>query len=697
MKHWKDVDFKRIYPEILTTPTELDTYCPVVSAFDLESTKIIINNEKIAFMYIWQMGIKDEIFYGRTWDELRECLQKIQKDLELSSKRRLIVFDHNLKFDFQYFKSELNVSEKSFIARDIRDVIRCIVNECFEWRDSACYIELSLESVGQNIGIPKLPAFDYDKIRLPGTPLTSYEMQYCENDIKILLEYYNRELKLYNNKIRKIPLTATQRVKRLIWAEYKEEGNTRAARSRKFKDNEKDQLIMKQLRSAYWGAYTWANPLYIGFNVEDAISADLDSAYAGLALTQRFPLTRFKPCGLCDENKILKDNRNAYIITLEISGLRNKYPNLGYLPAHKIKHWEYDKEKSVVLQGKILKTSHIILTITEIDLQIIKDFYTWDKLNILNLLCAKKGNLPSYIINSVAELYKSKKDLKMKRRRMKQKGIIKPEIELAYTKSKTNVSRIYGAFVQDPEPTQYEYDTSNNIINAEGNGNIKKAPEIVYYPWGVWITAYCRREMLNLVKKFAVEGTHGKQKYNDTVLYIDTDCIKVLNSTTNADNIISCYNENVKQKIYNLCEVSDLILSDLEGIGELDIEKYNSIKILGQKRYGIIDNNGQFICRMAGLSSKNKLFDNKTPEECLDLLQLEMDIPAEIACNKKCDYVTFENHREFNVTDYLGHTETISVKSFAVITTTGYSTKTHSSTLMSMADADHIQRMFTRG
>ena len=48
-------------------------------------------------MYIWMFSINKDVYYGRTWDEFIEFLNR----LELFNDKKKIVFVHNLSFEFQ--------------------------------------------------------------------------------------------------------------------------------------------------------------------------------------------------------------------------------------------------------------------------------------------------------------------------------------------------------------------------------------------------------------------------------------------------------------------------------------------------------------------------------------------------------------------------------------------------------------------
>lgn len=698
MEWWNNIDFKS---SLITNKKEKyndKKYISLIAAFDIETSTVEIDDEnKIAFMYVWQMAIENVIFYGRTWEDFRRCLEKIQNELSLNSKFKMVVYVHSMKFDFSFFKSECNVSSQDFLARDSHDVIKCIVNDCFEFRDSYCYTEKPLEDMGREIGISKMDGeeYDYKKIRHSETPLTPYELQYCENDVKILVKYFRRECERYGS-IADVPLTLTQRVKKVLWKHYREIGSRAAATARKLKDTRRDKATLRLLRSAYWGAINFCNPLYIGYPIDDVVSVDLDSAYGALALSKKFPNYKFQSMPIPKDPIDLINDKYSYLITLKIVGLKNKYPNIGFLPSYKIRHWDYNTIDAVIDQGKILSTSSAIITITEIDFKLLYEFYTWTKLKIINVLGSKKTYLPDYITQSIIELYQDKKRTKKELQEIRKARKTTDYEELNYSNVKSMVSRIYGVFVQDPEPDIYKYDSELNTIESDRKNKISSASDLTSYQWGVWITAYCRYEMLMLLKKIAVEVTHGKERYKNIVLYIDTDCVKFINDNSSVANIITQYNKNVKKIFKEFCQLYEIPYKTIEGIGELDREDYKKVKLLGQKKYVYINNKDEFVYKISGLSKKNKLFDNKTPEECMDIVKLDMEVPADIAKNSECKYVTYDKHRTFLITDYLGESLEVSVKSFAVINKVPYTSNSSMADMLKHINPEKVKRAVER-
>ena len=103
----------------------------VASCFDIEASSfydnfIIKPENKRAIMYAWVFGIKEYCYIGRTWDEFEELTDILTETLELTDKRRLIVYVHNLSYDFQFFRTHFDFNK--VFALTERDPIQAITD-----------------------------------------------------------------------------------------------------------------------------------------------------------------------------------------------------------------------------------------------------------------------------------------------------------------------------------------------------------------------------------------------------------------------------------------------------------------------------------------------------------------------------------------------------------------------------------------
>ena len=77
----------------------------VCSAFDIEASSFYENNEKRCCMYAWVFGLNGRCIRGRTWQEFIDVTNKLSKVYNLSPEQRLVIYVHNLSYEFQWFKN----------------------------------------------------------------------------------------------------------------------------------------------------------------------------------------------------------------------------------------------------------------------------------------------------------------------------------------------------------------------------------------------------------------------------------------------------------------------------------------------------------------------------------------------------------------------------------------------------------------
>ena len=114
-----------------------------IYSFDIETSSYLVLNNKVipaikyldlteeeqkncefrSCMYIWMFSINDKVYYGRTWQELKNFLFRL--DYYNNSKK--IVFIHNLAFEFQYLKSVFKFN--NVFARKSHKVMKCEFEE----------------------------------------------------------------------------------------------------------------------------------------------------------------------------------------------------------------------------------------------------------------------------------------------------------------------------------------------------------------------------------------------------------------------------------------------------------------------------------------------------------------------------------------------------------------------------------------
>ena len=257
-------------------------YFNIPASFDIETTSFIAGHDvkgepiKVATMYIWQLGFNGTVVYGRTWEEFGNVLYELVDYLELSETRHLVIYVHNLGYEFQFMRKWFDW-DKVFAIKQRRPVYA--ITGGLEFRCSLFLSNYSLEYIGKEL-LHKYPVkklvgnLDYSLMRHSKTPLTQEELDYCINDVKVVMSYIQEKIE-NDGDITKIPLTNTGYVRNFCREycyydgipEEDVEGRKRVRmnyraimRSLRVQSDEE----YEQMQRAFAGGFTHASALYSG-------------------------------------------------------------------------------------------------------------------------------------------------------------------------------------------------------------------------------------------------------------------------------------------------------------------------------------------------------------------------------------------------------------------------------------------------
>ena len=104
-------------------------YLNYFAAFDIEATNDPMINQ--AFMYIWQFQIEDITVVGRSWDEWLLFLNQIGE--MLPEDVYLVLYVHNLSYEFSFLKGIYPFDKEEVFATDYREVLKCEMFSHFEF------------------------------------------------------------------------------------------------------------------------------------------------------------------------------------------------------------------------------------------------------------------------------------------------------------------------------------------------------------------------------------------------------------------------------------------------------------------------------------------------------------------------------------------------------------------------------------
>ena len=584
----------------------------VPASFDIETSSFILNSDardeptKLACMYIWQFGLNGSVIYGRTWEQFMDFLDELVDYLGLDIHRRLLIYVHNLGYEFQFLQKWLKW-DKVFAIKNRRPVYAICGG--LEFRCSLFLSNYSLAYLGDNLlhtyPVKKLVGnLDYSKIRHSQTPLTDDELAYCVNDVKVVMSYIQEKIE-QDGDIGQIPLTNTGYVRNYCRKEcFYEECETEEDRKRVMLNY---RALMKsltisgkdeydQLHRGFMGGFTHAGCLHA--NSKDGPifrvgSADLTSSYPFAMVAQYYPMSRGEYIGHVDEPKLFKHYLSKYCCIFDIE-FTNLKPAVEYENPLSLSRC-VTAGKVVTNNGRIVSAQRCRTTLTELDYDTITKFYTWDACKIMNLRVYQRGYLPRALILAILKLYEDKTSLK---------GVVGKEIE--YLVSKNMINAAFGMMVTAIIRDDFEYSDHwfKEVVDVDSQltGYNKNFNRFLYYGWGVWVTAHARHNLFSAIVEFG-----------EDYVYSDTDSIKGINFDMHED-YFKRYNDKVFEQLLTMCNHYHIPFSKCKPktkkgeeklIGLWEIEKpYKYFKTVGAKRYMYMYEDGFVNMTVSGVNKK---------------------------------------------------------------------------------------------
>lgn len=564
------------------TNNKKQVYYNIPCSFDIESTSFYMNGQKHAIMYEWTLGLNGAVMIGRTWEEFMEVYRVITETLRTYTDRRLVIYIQNLGFEFQFMRKRLQW--ENVFSIDQRKPIYAVTTEGIEFRCSYLLSGYSLAMLGKQLR--KYPVkkavgdLDYSLLRHSKTPLTRKEIGYCVNDVRVVMNYIQERIES-DGDITRIPYTKTGYVRTYCRNSCMYEGRSHKKNGWKFVEYSRlmsglrlDVDEYEQLKRAFQGGFTHANAFYSGRTLTDVASFDFTSSYPAVMLSEKFPMSSAQRVEITSEEEFRK-NLSCYccLFDLEIHGLEATTLYEHPLSVSRC----YNVRGGVEDNGRLVSAESLTTTVTEQDFFILENFYRWDYIQIGNFKRYKRGYLPTDFVKAILKLYSDKTTLK---------GVEGKEEE--YLRSKEMINSCYGMTVTDicrDEIIYSEGEWSEEAVNIEEalrKYNTSKK-RFLFYPWGVWITAYARKNLFT-----------GIYEFKDDYVYSDTDSLKVLNVDRHRD-YIEQYNAMVLDKLrramrYHGLPYDAISPKTIEGkekpLGVWDYEgTYTRFKTLGAKRY----------------------------------------------------------------------------------------------------------------
>ena len=586
------------------------TYINLACEIDIEVSSFYdTSNEKVGLMYCFTLGVNGHSVFGRTKDDLLNLISFIIDTFKLDKNNRLIFYIQNLSYEFQFFMKWFKWI--SVFALKQRTPVKAVTFDGIEFRCSYLLSGYSLAKMGEHLQKYKVEKkvgdLDYRLIRTPKTPLTDKEIDYVLNDGLVVMAFIQEQIESHRNNITQIPLTKTGEVRKYCRNMCLYNGGGSHKRSGRyflkyhyFIHNLNIISIneYKQLKRAFAGGFTHANPLVVGAIQKNIASYDFTSSYPAVMLSEKYPMTNGKLVNISSKEEFEKYiNLYCCLFDATFSDLKS---NIWF--EHYISESHCYARSNVKLDnGRVISADEISITLTEQDYKIIEKTYSWKNLKVKNMRVYKRDYLPKEFIIAILELYKKKTILK---------DVAGMESE--YLHSKELLNSCYGMCVTDICREEIEFDLSGGTWKEERKeqnfeNDIVKYNEskqrFLAYQWGIWVTAYARANLWNGILAIGMD-----------YCYSDTDSIKLINPEMHK-NYFESYNKRIVEKLYRMLDHYELphdvispktIKGESKTIGVWSYEFNGDLKTLGAKRY-IIKQSDKYEITIAGLNKKTTM------------------------------------------------------------------------------------------
>lgn len=617
-------------------------YLNISAAFDIE-TSSWEDDDKHACMYIWMMGIEDYIFYGRTWDEWLEAVSVISTVLNLSSERKLIIYVHNLAYEFQWICKLLDW-ERVF-AIEQRKPLECFATNGIVFRCSYLLSGESLDKVGSKLktgNVKKTGQLDYTKIRHRETPLTPEEMEYCEYDIKVVIDYIREQIRQNRGRITLIPLTKTGYVRNYCRKECLPSNSGQWYRYRRLMNNLQltpDEYTL--LHEAFQGGFTHACARFSHKTIKDVASYDFTSSYPAVMVLEQFPMSKgYKVDNISEEEFKYRLDYFCCLFRVTFYNIDEKVTADHPISASRCLRIKDD----ILDNGRVVSASELTLTVTDVDFKIIQDFYDYDNYTVSDFYYYYRGYLPTPFIRAVLGLYKDKTELKGVKGREDDYMLSKELLNSCYGMMVTNI-------IRDEITYDGEWGQHSVNINEKLTFYNESKKRFLSYAWGVWVTAYARYNLFTAIK-------HCWGAY----IYSDTDSIKLTNHQM-FKSYFENYNNDLLKKIKKSADhhrfSTDLYMPQtIKGvtkvIGAWDYEgTYDRFKTLGAKRY-MTEQDGEYSITVSGINKKTAMPYILKYSDTFTAFDNDLYIPKQYTGKNIHTYI--DDEQLGTVTDYTGKT-----------------------------------------
>lgn len=590
LKHWREY-IPRKYPVYYHGRNK---YVNAIFAFDTETTTFFRalgewvtqdgayeNDEysempKRALVYIWQLAIDNDVYYGRELSEFVEFWELICK----FNSAAKIVYVHNLGYDFAFLAEYLPNDIEIFARKLYTPMYARIKSIATEFRCSYILTNMSLDQCAKQFKLDvqkKTGQLNYTTPRTPLTKLTPAELEYCEYDVLVIVAMIRDIFVPRYGCVANIPLTQTgevrREVKKILTGKYY------LADMQKLKPDLQQYRILTRVLQ---GGYTHLNPYYNGDILTGVRSFDRSSSYPAEICTKKFPMSPFRRVTFTGINS----DQYAYLLHIRLSDIHARGV-WAYIARHKV-----SVARNVTNDnGKIAAADLVEMWVTEIDYEIIVENYNIGNIEVLDCYRSVKKYLPKKLIEYVLQQYSGKTTLK---------GV--EDSYTLYMRMKQMLNSVFGMMITNNITDEVVYINKEWGVERLTDESIKarldEEKPFLSFAWGIWVTAGARAELWHFINRIGFD-----------CIYCDTDSTKILNADK-YQYLYDDYRAIIDERINKVCEYYDLDKSlyypvDNRGnphpLGYFEDEgEYSKFLSIGSKKY-CYEQGGKYHAVVAGL------------------------------------------------------------------------------------------------
>ena len=587
-------------------------YIDVTCTFDIETT----NSDEDGFAYSFQTCIGGLVVVPRYFEDWAELIEMLCDKWRVTEKRKLIIYVHNLGYEFTYIIQLLTLrwGDCKALYTKSRKPLTLEFSNGIEFRDSLKLFQKSLARATEGCKHEKLKGdLDYTVYRTPDTPLDDKEFAYCVNDVLGLYEAIERMKKEHGFNAATLPLSNTALVKQEVNKTVNKDKGFDPIRKALTLSKSQTYLAYKAMAGGDTHGARWK----AGYTFTNCNSYDFKSAHPSQQLLWKFPSGQ--PIDLPentpeeDMNAII-DNGMGWVGQVAVSGLhiKDECPD-PCISVSKCINTEVITDSD---NGRVLDTvGTLIFFCDSNDWQRIRDGYEYEEMTALDSFAFRLSYLPDSFRMAIFEKFKIKETMKGS-----------PE----YMFSKICVNTIYGATAQKQIRDEYTADIGETIdfeklgweknLEDMDDKEVEKAQNkknTFPFLWGLWTASLTRLKLWRLLK---IVGW-------DKVIYWDTDSCKFEGAKVPA---VEEYNREIQEQ----CKKRGVVVDKADGekvyIGVAEDEHpdadfgYKEFRFLHAKCYAARTYEDKLESTIAGVGKKEGVAALKDDIENLtDMLVIE--------------------------------------------------------------------------